>query len=598
MKKAVLVIALFIFLADSATLGQQRKELRFPDPEGFITLKCDFHMHTPFSDGYVWPTERVKEAWLEGLDVISITDHIEYRRNAGYLTKDLNAPYELARREAEKYNMILIRGAEITRNMPPGHFNAIFLDDVNAVEKDDFMEAMEAAVRQGAFIFWNHPGWRQGAADTPYWYPVHKEMLRKGWMHGIEIVNWEWYYPEAHASALEYGLTMFGNSDIHGAASEAKAADPEWHRPMTLVFAKTRTTEGVREALKNGRTAVWYKQTLYAQEEFARPLVEQSLRIMNPIILFNDQNRGSMILQNQSDLELHLKPSLHISGLNLPDSIIIPPGGTVQATISSPARVINGIMAFNTYWNVMNVFTSPDTNLTLEIPVPILFLGDIAMTRKGGQFFLAASQPEPLSLSYATSSATPLSAYSTLDQPVPAGAKHLFIRCALNNEPVEMVWQREIATHKGLGSECTVKELPERKYMGKGARALCDGLLGTEMFGSGQWLGFYKNLDASIILPEKVGTDSIVVRFMKDEESWIFLPEKVTVMVSSDGKTFSAVKLKGVRQDGVVHNYVFDTRGQKIQTVKVIGVNRGECPPNHAGAGQPAWLFTDEVIIY
>jgi 3',5'-nucleoside bisphosphate phosphatase len=598
MKKAILIIALFIFLANSATLAQQRKELRFPDPEGFITLKCDFHMHTPFSDGYVWPTERVKEAWLEGLDVISITDHIEYRRNAAYLTKDLNAPYELARREAQKYNMILIKGAEITRNMPPGHFNALFLDDVNALEKDDFMDAVEAAIQQDGFVFWNHPGWRQGAADTPYWYPIHKELLKKGWMHGIEIVNWEWYYPEAHASALEYGLTMFGNSDIHGAASESRSENPHWHRPMTLVFATTRTTEGVREALKSGRTAVWYKQTLYAKEAFARPLVEQSLRVMNPIILLNDQNRGSLILQNQSDLELRLKPRLHLSGVNLPDSIIIPPGGTVQATISTPARGINGVMGFETHWDVTNVFTAPGTNLSLDITVNILFLGNIAITRKGNLYYLAAGQTAPLSLSYATSSTTPASRYATLDKPLPTGRQNLLIRCTLNGNPVEMVWQKEIYAHKGAGGDCSLKELPERKYMAKGAQSLCDGILGTDDFLSGHWLGFYKDVDATILLEEKTKTDSIEVRFMKDEDSWIFLPENVTVEVSSDGKKYSPVTLKGVRQDGSVYRYVFNTRGQRIVAVRFVAVNRGECPPDHAGAGQPAWLFTDEIIVH
>ena len=45
------------------------------------TLKCDFHIHTVFSDGKVWPDIRVAEAWQEGLDAIAITDHIEYRPN-------------------------------------------------------------------------------------------------------------------------------------------------------------------------------------------------------------------------------------------------------------------------------------------------------------------------------------------------------------------------------------------------------------------------------------------------------------------------------------------------------------------------------------
>ena len=40
-----------------------RREIRFPDLPGCGTLKCDFHMHTVFSDGEVWPPVRVAEAW-------------------------------------------------------------------------------------------------------------------------------------------------------------------------------------------------------------------------------------------------------------------------------------------------------------------------------------------------------------------------------------------------------------------------------------------------------------------------------------------------------------------------------------------------------
>ena len=55
------------------------KSIDIPDLDKYQTLKCDFHMHTVFSDGLVWPTVRVDEAYSEGLDAIAITEHIEYR---------------------------------------------------------------------------------------------------------------------------------------------------------------------------------------------------------------------------------------------------------------------------------------------------------------------------------------------------------------------------------------------------------------------------------------------------------------------------------------------------------------------------------------
>ena len=56
-----------------------RDLIRVPDIPGYTTLKCDFHIHSAYSDGSVWPDVRVNEAWNEGLDAIAITEHIEYR---------------------------------------------------------------------------------------------------------------------------------------------------------------------------------------------------------------------------------------------------------------------------------------------------------------------------------------------------------------------------------------------------------------------------------------------------------------------------------------------------------------------------------------
>jgi hypothetical protein len=94
-----------------------RRKIMIPDIPGFVTLKCDFHMHTVFSDGIVWPTYRVDEAWQEGLDAIAITDHIEKQPSKKYISGDHNASYEIAYPQAVDKDIILIRAGEITRMM-------------------------------------------------------------------------------------------------------------------------------------------------------------------------------------------------------------------------------------------------------------------------------------------------------------------------------------------------------------------------------------------------------------------------------------------------------------------------------------------------
>ena len=74
--------------------AQVRNEIRVPDPEGYRTLKCDFHIHTVFSDGLVWPTVRVDEAYREGLDAIALrilllhtTDPMKLQRKQPGITR-------------------------------------------------------------------------------------------------------------------------------------------------------------------------------------------------------------------------------------------------------------------------------------------------------------------------------------------------------------------------------------------------------------------------------------------------------------------------------------------------------------------------------
>jgi hypothetical protein len=83
-----------------------RKEISIPGFDQYQTLKCDFHIHTVFSDGHVWPTMRVTEAWQEGLDAISITDHIEYRPHKNVVIGDLNESFKIAKKYGVSINQI------------------------------------------------------------------------------------------------------------------------------------------------------------------------------------------------------------------------------------------------------------------------------------------------------------------------------------------------------------------------------------------------------------------------------------------------------------------------------------------------------------
>ena len=304
-----------------------RKVVQLPDIPGYKTLKCDFHMHTIFSDGQVWPTIRVDEAWAEGLDAIAITDHIEYLPHKDFLTSNHNTPYEIAKSQAENLDLILIRGGEITRSMPPGHLNGIFLKNVNALDTPEAEDALQAVVDQDGFIFWNHPGWKAQQPDTCLWWDKHQELLEKGLIHGIEVFNSQEYYPVAIDWCVEKDLAMIGNTDVHGLISTSYDIE-SGHRPMTLVFARERTEESIKEAMFANRTVAWFDDKMIGREELLEEFLKASIELEDPEL--KPGSRKPLKVRNNADMPFilldengnrYLIPPLAESYLNLPGKV-------------------------------------------------------------------------------------------------------------------------------------------------------------------------------------------------------------------------------------------------------------------------------------
>ncbi|MFB0552508.1 MAG: Sb-PDE family phosphodiesterase, partial [Phycisphaerae bacterium] len=150
---------------------------------------------------------------------------------------------------------------------------------------------------------------------------------------GIEVVNGDTYYPEAHQWALEKNLTMMGNSDIHQPIVGTEIT-PENHRPMTLVFAKEKSIKAIREALVAGRTTVWFKNQLIGRPNYLHAIFRKAVQIDKPYL-----RRGDTIwfeVTNNSDIDIQVQ-SLGEGGpgkLTLPANAIT----TVKTKVDSKAE--------------------------------------------------------------------------------------------------------------------------------------------------------------------------------------------------------------------------------------------------------------------
>lgn len=350
------VLGLLLALVRPARGDEARYEIQFPDLPGLVTVKCDLHMHTVFSDGQVWPLVRVAEAWRQGLDCIAITDHIEYQPHKQDVPTKHNRPYELAREAAAAHGLLFPRAAEITRDTPPGHFNAVFTTDNGELEIKDFVDAVKQASSQGAFVFWNHQGWK--GAEKGRWLDVHTTIFENKWLQGMEVCNGNEYYPDAHRWCLEKNLTMLGNSDIHD-PDLRKRSLPADHRTMTLVFAKAKTLPAIKEALLEGRTAVWFKDQIIGRKEYLDPLFEASVQVVSPTWR---QKTVTAQVRNNCDVDISLKRLGNVGPLRL----TLPAGATslVQITVPGAADPLQ------LQYTATNFLIGPDTGLPVTLTVP------------------------------------------------------------------------------------------------------------------------------------------------------------------------------------------------------------------------------------
>ena len=383
-----LLFLVIISINYSAIYGQKTekytRKIYFPDIDGYKTLLSDFHQHTVFSDGSVWPTIRVEEAIKDGLDAISLTEHLEYQPYAKDIPNpDRNRAYNIAKSFAENKNksldrkLIVINGQEITRSMPPGHINAIFLNDANKLlHPKDSLKGILAANKQDAFVFWNHPAWPAQRSDgIAKLDEFHEYLIDKKLLHGIEVVNELSYSEEALKIALENDLTIMGTSDIHGLVdwlfkvpddNESSNGVLPGHRPVTIIFSKDKSENGIKDALFAGRTAVFYNELLIGKEENLKPLVEKCLVInnINDLELGYSEDGKSTIkkveIKNFSDAPFILKNLNSFTFETNSDIINIMPNSIHSISVKTKGEplnelkfeVLNGIIAPKKYLNI------------------------------------------------------------------------------------------------------------------------------------------------------------------------------------------------------------------------------------------------------
>ncbi|MDP4680795.1 MAG: Sb-PDE family phosphodiesterase [Cyclobacteriaceae bacterium] len=247
--------------------------------------------------------------------------------------------------------------------MPPGHINAIFLTDANIAQKD-FNDTFKKAKKQGAFIFWNHPNWK--SPDTkfdqdgiPQWFDEHTKMLENGVLMGIEVVNARSYSKEAHQWCINKNLTLVANSDIHTPIGMEYDLTKE-HRPTTLIFAKERSQDGIKEALMNRRTSIWFEDNIIGSREFLNPLFEECVKIKDTKYL---ENLAVVTIENTSSINFILENTGEYSFFNKTNFITLNANSEINLLVKTGKL----LEEFKLDFDVKNMIIAPDKYLNVEL---------------------------------------------------------------------------------------------------------------------------------------------------------------------------------------------------------------------------------------
>jgi hypothetical protein len=113
-------------------------------------------------------------------------------------------------------------------------------------------------------------------------------------MHGIEVFNRTHYFPIVSDWCNERDLAIFANSDIHHSEPNMYGIHNTL-RPITLVLAKERTTESVKDAFFAKRTIAWAANKLWGRDPWLPELFKASIEI-------KAITQGTIELTNKSSL--------------------------------------------------------------------------------------------------------------------------------------------------------------------------------------------------------------------------------------------------------------------------------------------------------
>jgi hexosaminidase len=161
------------------------------------------------------------------------------------------------------------------------------------------------------------------------------------------------------------------------------------------------------------------------------------------------------------------------------------------------------------------------------------------------------------------------------------------------------VLEQKFAIHLATGATVILKEEPSNSYKANGAFGLVDGMYGDRGKFGRDWLGFSgKDAIATIDLGIIKKVHSITIDLLSSNASWIYYPKHINISYSENGIDYSTELIISTIEieasKGIVKVEIPSTY---LRYIKVNAFNQGKIAAGNPGAGEPAWLFIDEIKV-
>ena len=165
---------------------------------------------------------------------------------------------------------------------------------------------------------------------------------------------------------------------------------------------------------------------------------------------------------------------------------------------------------------------------------------------------------------------------------------------------------QSINFHKAVGKTITINKSPHKAYSGSGASGLINGIQGSDKrYGDKEWLGFWgDDIEIKIEFNTAIELNKFKTRFYNGQGQWIYAPNLINVeFILDDGSIVSdKIEIQNQLNKNLIEvDYNFLTPKDlkiKVKRMTLKIPSYGVIEDGKQGAGQKAWTFIDEIIVY